>query len=645
MKIFVGHSFAEGDEALVNTIISFIAKRGITPETGEKAQNKSVSEKVKILIDRNDVFLGIFTLDQQIKQIEEVKAPKSFLAKFIPMKEPVSKINPPIFTTSNWVLQESGYAIAKGKKIIMMVENGIYKFPELQGDSEIIFFDRTSLDKPFLKLIEMLVGDFQVSSVGVQAGSSPTDSNENSNKEVVESKPSFEEMFDAHEEKDMKKVEEVYQKNVRPNLGAEQQKLWDAVLLRWQYSAGEAHKFIELEKMYNETKIYNVGVQLGICYEEFDKNKEAREVYLKCLQHNTDTADKFDCYLRIANCFLKEKNFEEAINTLFEAVNNPLFSRQKEKAFLDLVKIAEEKKDDYLYFVFAEKALDINPVNADLRFNVAYKYSNTNKKDLALYHYKKLLEVEENDMGLNNIGVAYSELDMEAKAVKFYEKASNRKNTLAYANLANKYLNAGFIDTAEKLLIGADELSKENIKVHENIGYSKKALKDKIDAEDKKENEVLAKAVQAYNFKIRHAEAFCGPLSNVIDLSGKWMLGEWGEIEVSWNRKDGRFTAIISKDFTAPSYGLGLVGLGIPATTDKTRIIELNGSIHNLAGTFTLKVRESIKGASPTLLATGLDEVYNSSGLLIVNVSGNQIDVMEEVANKERIYNQYKKVL
>ena len=71
MKIFVGHSFADRDEELVNAILSFLGKKGISYQTGEKAQNQSVSEKVKLRIDDNEVFLGVFTIDEEIKQQEE----------------------------------------------------------------------------------------------------------------------------------------------------------------------------------------------------------------------------------------------------------------------------------------------------------------------------------------------------------------------------------------------------------------------------------------------------------------------------------------------------------------------------------------------------------------------------------------------
>ncbi len=47
MKAFVGHSFDEKNSLIVNKIIKFLESTGIKCETGEKAQNKSIAEKVK----------------------------------------------------------------------------------------------------------------------------------------------------------------------------------------------------------------------------------------------------------------------------------------------------------------------------------------------------------------------------------------------------------------------------------------------------------------------------------------------------------------------------------------------------------------------------------------------------------------------
>lgn len=65
MKAFVGHSFDEKNSLIVDKIIKFLESTGITCETGEKAQNKSIADKVKERILNNDVFVGIFTCDQE----------------------------------------------------------------------------------------------------------------------------------------------------------------------------------------------------------------------------------------------------------------------------------------------------------------------------------------------------------------------------------------------------------------------------------------------------------------------------------------------------------------------------------------------------------------------------------------------------
>lgn len=146
MKAFVGHSFDSKDEDLVNKIMNFLSNKvGIHCEDAEKVESKDVSDKIKEKIDRNEIFVGIFTIDREIVQpilVQEV-CPKSFvqrLKSWIKPKPPRISL-PSIFTTSNWVIQESGYAIGrKDKEIIFLVEKGIYNFPELQGDREIIFF-------------------------------------------------------------------------------------------------------------------------------------------------------------------------------------------------------------------------------------------------------------------------------------------------------------------------------------------------------------------------------------------------------------------------------------------------------------------------------------------------------------------------
>ena len=134
LKAFVGYSFADQDEALTDKIIRHIEGYDILCKTGEKAQNKFVSQKVKERIDECDFFVGIFT--KGLELCGEV-SDKGVFARFCKGKASRSGL----FMTSNWVIQESGYALGKGKPLLLMVEQGIHNFPELQGDQEIIPFE------------------------------------------------------------------------------------------------------------------------------------------------------------------------------------------------------------------------------------------------------------------------------------------------------------------------------------------------------------------------------------------------------------------------------------------------------------------------------------------------------------------------
>ncbi|MFC2000400.1 TIR domain-containing protein, partial [Chloroflexota bacterium] len=111
MKIFVGHSFYDEDNPVVSKFLEFIGSREeLDVVTGEKAQNKSVAEKVMSKISESEAFIGIFTSDKK------VNTGKSVLNLLNRKKD---------YTTSNWVIQESGFALGRNKPVILIVERGI----------------------------------------------------------------------------------------------------------------------------------------------------------------------------------------------------------------------------------------------------------------------------------------------------------------------------------------------------------------------------------------------------------------------------------------------------------------------------------------------------------------------------------------
>jgi hypothetical protein len=127
---FVGQSFATSDRAINQCVTDILEALGVKVVTGEKPKADSVSEKVKRLIDDQSVFVGVFTRRDKIARKPE-------------------------WTTSTWVIDEKAYALGRRKPLVLIKEQGVGSIGGIQGDYEFIEFDRTSLEKLALKLIQL----------------------------------------------------------------------------------------------------------------------------------------------------------------------------------------------------------------------------------------------------------------------------------------------------------------------------------------------------------------------------------------------------------------------------------------------------------------------------------------------------------
>lgn len=130
-SVFVGQSFQTAD-AMVNSAVQRIVEAwGFTVVTGEKPKADTVSKKVRDRIETSTLFLGIFTRRDRLKARQE-------------------------WTTSSWVIDEKAYALAKGKKLILVRETGVQSIGGIQGDYEYIEFTRSDLVDLMVKLIQTL---------------------------------------------------------------------------------------------------------------------------------------------------------------------------------------------------------------------------------------------------------------------------------------------------------------------------------------------------------------------------------------------------------------------------------------------------------------------------------------------------------
>ncbi len=127
-RIFVGHSFAPDDKAFVDALIQLLTTAGLNVSTGEAPQEGRISDKVKARIEAADVFLGVFTRGVRLTGKKT-------------------------FSTSAWVVDEKAYAYAKGKRLLLLKEQGVDTIGGIQGDYEYVEFERTSAAPALVKLL------------------------------------------------------------------------------------------------------------------------------------------------------------------------------------------------------------------------------------------------------------------------------------------------------------------------------------------------------------------------------------------------------------------------------------------------------------------------------------------------------------
>lgn len=139
--------------------------------------------------------------------------------------------------------------------------------------------------------------------------------------------------------------------------------------------------------------------------------------------------------------------------------------------FGSLAEIASISDDPFSFAVPREISLCFEAKPTGAKFDLAYAYGNNGYFALPAYqHYKEILEQsEEWSSSPNNMGVILHAVDLRAE-VDLFERARKLGSRVAVANLANKLVDAGFLNAAEDLLANAPEGSdaEENIVVAKN---------------------------------------------------------------------------------------------------------------------------------------------------------------------------------
>ncbi|MCQ2789219.1 MAG: nucleotide-binding protein [bacterium] len=517
MKIFIGHSFKDEDKNIVEKIKKFIQTLNFECITGEQSAILSVSRKVQERINQCDIFIGIFTKEKPLNH--------KFWEKSIP------------YTTSAWVIQESGYAIAQCKKVILLFEKPVITRLGLQADSEYLMFDRNKpLDELFTKLNEMLIGiqnnnnNLCSNITDTEINNIPINNNETTIIETItnqdnqnnQDKHELELIVNLHCSNDFEIIKQSYEELVSQENNEEEKIDYEATYLYRSEILGQNGSIEKLQKL-SEQYPNNSYIKLKLAdyYKKVQAYDKAALLYNNIANNNCEDIKIYaNTIYNESKCIAINSNYEKGLQN----IKNILIEKpENQYLYKSIALLAHDNKDWETFFNYAEFYLKCEPNDTEFRFKLAYAYSDQNKKKLSFYHYKILNDTSMSGTYYNNIGVLYDNFKLNVKSVNAYKKAIELDETLSISNLANLYINAGFIEDAKILLEKIEELKQKNITIHENIGNTKSRLKKAEQIETDKENDLFNEAKKQNSFIQEYAKKYCTSFNiDYEKLSGTW---------------------------------------------------------------------------------------------------------------------------
>lgn len=641
VKAFIGHSFDKKDEQIVRRFLDYfdtLSEMGFEWDSAEEAEPKTLSEKVKKKMDGKNLFIGIFTA--KTMQICPSKFKKNTFFKKDCYSVPKADFKR---CTSEWIIQESGYAMGKGMNLIFLIEDVLDTVGGLQGDLGFIRFSRNNPELCFSQINEMIsslvkqqakTGEEviekskpqEITETEKTVDGTPLELKEEVTKDIIEN------LISAIKGGDEKTEVALYEKKLKECEGDKDKEInFKSLYYAIRHNFKAADELENLLKLSQDNPEYpQPHYWRGVLLENYHDYEKAYDEFSQAAIKSKDDINKTANLCKASTALIKAKKYTQAREIIlkrFQEINKNS-TREHVELLKTLAKIelAEGKTDRY--FSFCENALKLNPSDADLRFELANTYSKYDKHSSSLHHYKILSENVPNSAKWNNLGVVYSNLELGGKAVAAYLKSKEAGGTTSVGNLAHRLIEAGFLNEARSTL--QEALNKPDF--DSNVPKALSSIDEVIEAETKKEEEILSSTIKEREFLIEYAEAFIEPFKIRLPLSWKTKYGNI-DIKIEGNR-------FVAKGERKIEPTLSLLGFSPyrKRTSDEEMILQkitYQGTIVNRTIDYELMIHvEPVREFDKATLAGRLlgtkkeKDVY--TGIMVINRECNIIEVMEK---------------
>jgi tetratricopeptide (TPR) repeat protein len=612
IRAFVGHSFVSEDEAVVRTFLDYFDQmKGALSDFdwshAKAVEPKELAAKVLKEIEGKNVFIGICTRRERV--IDDAKLRPTVFDRG---RRSVADADL-VWKTSDWIIQEIGLAIGRGMVIVLLVENGCRKPGGLQGNVEFISFDRSSPERAFGSLLEMMKALSPPTGAGETTSADATEKSE----EEIEA-PSKDEDELPDDAWDRQKYEnaflwKLFKRDIegakkidaafiasKHGVVRETVAAWSATAELWRIRFGQEGSLGRLRDFHTEfPENGEISTALADGFAALGMHPESAMQFLIAADLVSDNPVESERLRGLAAAQFSKAGERARADELLKGQRKILKSAGKkvEIEYLSILKdIYSDGDENHNEIEVLERVVQLAPDDWNARFNLAYKYSQVKIRDMSLYHYTQIPYSERTAIAWNNLGVAYQEFEMPAKSIAAYRTSSSKGETLAMSNLAYKFMNAGFLSEANDQL----QLALKTEDFHRNVGEAVSALKDIPGEEDKRLKDALKKVEPKRQFFHRLGEAIT--YADVEYLPDRW---KGPDCELVITVANGEFLGVGEYERTTTSNTLA--GLLQPVTKTTRYRVCYEGKIlgRRVVGTVTKKSEGESAGAASLLGSLG----------------------------------------
>jgi tetratricopeptide (TPR) repeat protein len=248
---------------------------------------------------------------------------------------------------------------------------------------------------------------------------------------------------------------------------------------------------------------------------------DALKVFEAARSKAAKESDRVSAALAIARIHSQLERPSAAKAVLREELQHTSGPAERASLYVGLSAVYESDTpaDQEKAFLMRELAIRSTPADGDLRFKLAYDYSKHGANELALIHYRALLDQNSGHVvAQNNAGVAADGLLLPLASVAYYEMATEAGSTLAAANLAKRMITAGL---KKQAVTTVDEARKAK-DVSREVDVAAGQLAHAEAEEETKVEQIEQRVKKVRKWRVEYAGATLAERPSPDDVSGSY---------------------------------------------------------------------------------------------------------------------------